>query len=62
MLNIDIDGDDPPDLMVNYLRELLYQWSGKEKLIKKVDILTVSYKILSARIHTENYIHHDRPF
>ena len=41
--------------MVNYLRELLYQWTGNEKLIKGVDILNVSDNALSARIHTAGY-------
>lgn len=52
---IEIEGDDPADLMVNYLRELLYQWSGNEKLIKTVDILNISDNTLSARIHTTRY-------
>ncbi|WP_419659069.1 hypothetical protein Dvar_79470 [Desulfosarcina variabilis str. Montpellier] len=54
-LTIDVEGDDPADLMVNYLRELLYQWSGEEKLIQKVDILVLSDRTLSARIHTTHY-------
>lgn len=52
---IDIEGDDPADLMVNYLRELLYQWSGEEKLINSVDILDLSDRTMSARIHTTRY-------
>jgi len=55
-LTIDIEGDDPADLMVNYLRELLYQWSGEEQLINSVDILDLSDRTLSARIHTTRYI------
>jgi SHS2 domain-containing protein len=54
-IRIDIVGDDPADLMVNYLRELLYQWTGKEKLINMVDILDMSDDCLSARIHTTRY-------
>jgi len=54
-MTIDITGDDPADLMVNYLRELLYQWTGNEKLIKMVDILRVSDTALSARIVTARY-------
>jgi SHS2 domain-containing protein len=54
-LTIDIAGDDPADLMVNYLRELLYQWTGNEKLIKMVHILQVSDTALSARIVTARY-------
>jgi SHS2 domain-containing protein len=37
-IRIEVAGDDPPDLMVNYLRELLYLWSGEEKLIKHVRV------------------------
>ena len=51
-ITIDIAGDDPADLMVNYLRELLYQWTGNEKLIKMVHIVHVSDIALSARIVT----------
>ena len=54
-MTIGITGDDPADLMVNYLRELLYQWTGNEKLIKMVDILDVSDTTLSARIVTARY-------
>ena len=54
-LTVDIEGDDPADLMVNYLRELLYQWTGKEQLIKWVEILDLSDNALSARIHTADY-------
>ncbi len=28
-LNLQVEGADWPDLMVNWLRELLYLWSGK---------------------------------
>jgi len=54
-LTIEIEGDDPADLMVNYLRELLYQWTGNEKLIKMVYILDLSDTALSARIVTTRY-------
>jgi SHS2 domain-containing protein len=53
--SIDIEGDDPADLMVNYLRELLYQWTGNERLLKIVKILNISDTALSARIHAAYY-------
>ncbi|CCK81867.1 conserved uncharacterized protein, DUF101 [Desulfobacula toluolica Tol2] len=37
-LFLDISGDDWPDLMVNWLREMLYLWNGEEKLITAVTI------------------------
>jgi len=39
---VHIRADDWPDLMVNWLRELLYLWAGKEMLVKHVDILSIS--------------------
>ena len=37
-VRIQITGEDWPDLMVNWLRELLHLWNGKEKLIQSVQI------------------------
>lgn len=54
-MTVGIEGDDPADLMVNYLRELLYLWTGKEKLVKMVSILDVSDTALSARLKISSY-------
>jgi SHS2 domain-containing protein len=54
-LIIDVEGGDPADLMINYLRELLYLWTGKEKLVKMVSILDVSDTELSARLAVSSY-------
>ena len=32
-LRIFVTGSDWPDLMINWLRELLYLWTGKERLV-----------------------------
>jgi|TARA_B100001964_G_C13926597_1_gene462567 SHS2 domain-containing protein len=41
-------GDDWPDLMINWLRELLYLWTGKSLLVKVVMIDSLSkYQLLS---------------
>ena len=47
---VTVSGEDWPDLMVNWLRELLYLWSGKEMLVKRVDISAVSEYEISAFI------------
>ena len=52
---VDVEGDDAADLMVNYLRELLYQWTGNDKLIKLVHSVRVSDTALSARIEAARY-------
>ena len=54
-LTVDIEGADPADLMVNFLRELLYLWTGKEKLVNMLSILNVSDTALSARIAVSHY-------
>jgi SHS2 domain-containing protein len=54
-VGIDVTGDDPADLMVNFLRELLYLWTGKEKLVKRVSILDVSDTALSASMTVSSY-------
>ena len=47
---IDASGDDWPDLMVNWLRELLFLWTGNEFLIKQANILNVEPYRISADI------------
>ena len=55
VIEINITGDDPADLMVNYLRELLYLWTGNEKLVKMIDIADISDTAISARVSTDRY-------
>jgi SHS2 domain-containing protein len=49
-LNIQVTGDDWSDLMVSWLREVLFLWNGKELLVKKVQISKLSETELSADI------------
>ena len=34
VIEVAVTGDDPADLMVNYLRELLYLWTGMKNWLK----------------------------
>ena len=52
---VSVMGNDWPDLMVNWLRELLYFWSGKEMLVKGTEILNISENELRAKIRTDAY-------
>ena len=52
---VHIRADDWPDLMVNWLRELLYLWAGKEMLVKHVDILSISEYELTALVYVDRY-------
>ncbi|MFC1858962.1 archease [Thermodesulfobacteriota bacterium] len=50
-----VTGEDWPDLMVNWLRELLFLWAGREMLAKKVEIQYISEKKLSASVHCDPF-------
>jgi len=50
-----ITGEDRPDLMVNWLRELLYLWAGEDLLIKRVTIDNISESELTATLFYEPY-------
>ncbi|MEA3429226.1 MAG: archease [Thermodesulfobacteriota bacterium] len=50
-----VTGSDWPDLMVNWLREVLYLWTGEEKLVKKARILSLSEYELSAKLLYDTY-------
>jgi SHS2 domain-containing protein len=39
--------------MVNYLRELLYLWTGEEKLVDRIEIVHLSDTAVSARVSTD---------
>ena len=53
--NIRVTGTDWPDLMVNWLRELLFLWNGGEMLVKTSDILSLSEYCLSAKVKFDPY-------
>lgn len=50
-----VSGMDWPDLMVNWLRELLYLWTGEEKLICTIDIRDMTEYRLTAEIKFDYY-------
>ncbi|MBW2605302.1 MAG: archease [Deltaproteobacteria bacterium] len=54
--NITASGEDWSDLMINWLREILYLWNGREMLIKSVRILSLSENKISARIYFDAYV------
>ena len=52
---IQVAGDDWADLMVNWLREILYLWTGEEKLVQRVAIESICEKYLVAQVHFDFY-------
>ncbi len=55
--NIQITGDDWPDLMINWLREMLYLWTGRELLVKTADILSLSEYELTAEVKADPQVY-----
>jgi len=55
ILEIHVTGDDLPDLMVNWLREILFLWGGKELLVKDADILLFSEHEITAGIKADPF-------
>jgi SHS2 domain-containing protein len=52
---VQVSGSDWADLMVNWLRELLYFWTGKELLVKEIEVMEISEYQLRARIRIDAY-------
>jgi SHS2 domain-containing protein len=53
---ISASGEDWCDLMINWLREILYLWNGKERLVKSIRILSLSENRISAKIYFDAYL------
>jgi SHS2 domain-containing protein len=49
-LCLSVDGLDWHDLMVNWLRELLYLWSGNDLLVHATNIIRIEPHVLDAEI------------
>lgn len=52
---IEVTGTDWPDLMVNWLKELLFLWNGREMLVKTTDILSLREYNLAAKVTSDPY-------
>ena len=52
---ITIEGNDWPDLMVNWLREILYLWAGKAILVQSVQIESLSENSLAAHLWVDPF-------
>ncbi len=49
-----VKGSDWPDLMINWLRELLYLWNGENKIIGPVTILRIEQFTAEASVPVDN--------
>jgi len=52
---ITVAGSDWPDLMVNWLRELLYLWAGNELLVKSAKIQKITASEINAILYYDGY-------
>jgi len=52
---ISVTGSDWPDLMVNWLRELLYLWTGNEILLKLAKIQKITAYEITAIVFCDSY-------
>ena len=52
---VEVSGDDWADLMVNWLRELLYRWNGEDKLMGGVTVTVIDQTGLCATVTGEPY-------
>jgi SHS2 domain-containing protein len=53
---ISVQGEDWADLMVNWLRELLYLWNGRQQLLHCLRIESLDQNRLQAAVTTGDYI------
>ncbi len=52
---LDIEGSDWEDLLINWLRELLYLYNGEARFVTGVDIISIEQTRLRAEVATEDY-------
>ena len=53
-IRISVSGKDWPDLMVNWLREVLYLWNGKNLVPGPVDILRIEQFTIEAMVSVDS--------
>ena len=49
-INLEVEGTDPDDLMVNWMRELLYLYQGSGYLLKEFNIREVRDTVVKAEV------------
>ncbi|MBW1954664.1 MAG: archease [Deltaproteobacteria bacterium] len=54
-LSLDIEGEDRADLMVNWLREILYLWAAKSLWLLAANVEHITLKRLSATVRVAPY-------
>jgi SHS2 domain-containing protein len=55
VIEFTVGGSDSADLLVNYLREMLFLWTGEEQLVKTIEILGITNTAVSVRATVGRY-------
>jgi len=50
-----VEGSDWPDLMVNWLRELLYLWTGEENILRSIEVEELTPYRITAQVNLEPF-------
>ncbi|HEX9156573.1 MAG TPA: archease [Syntrophales bacterium] len=53
-----VDGDSREDLLINFLREILYLYNGERWLLKEIRIIKIDEKALEAVVRGEPFDEH----
>lgn len=51
---ITVEGDSPEDLLINFLREILYLYNGERWLLKEIRVTKISEKTVEAEARGES--------
>ncbi|MFH1076979.1 MAG: archease [Pseudomonadota bacterium] len=52
---LSVEGEGWPDLMVNWLREILYMWNGEKHVVNDVQIIELNEHNIQADVTIEEY-------
>lgn len=51
-----VTGEDPAEVMVNFLREILYLWNGEQFLVKTCQVLEATPRRLKTLLRGEGFV------
>ena len=52
---MEITGSDIIDLLINWLRELLFLWTGKERLVHSIQVESLSGTAINGRVMVDSF-------
>jgi SHS2 domain-containing protein len=52
---VEVTGRDTIDLLINWLRELLFLWTGKERLVHSIHVESISGTAVNGRVMVDSF-------